>query len=109
MVVMPHGGPEVRDIYDFDLVGQAMAAQGWLVLHLTNSAFAVGLAFGAVNTFLFARSIKAIPLSVAYPVFTGASFAVITLAAALAFHERLPPIHLLGIGLVITGIVLVTR
>lgn len=73
------------------------------------SRFAVGLTFGAVNTFLFAHSIKAIPLSVAYPVFTGASFVFITLAAALAFHERLLPIHLLGIGLVITGIVLATR
>ena len=37
--------------------------------------FAIGLMLGAANTFLFARSIKAIPLSVAYPVFTGASFA----------------------------------
>jgi multidrug transporter EmrE-like cation transporter len=71
--------------------------------------FAVGLTLGAANTFLFARSIKAIPLSIAYPVFTGASFAVITLAAAFAFHERLLPAHLLGIGLVVAGIVLVTR
>ena len=70
--------------------------------------FAVGLMLGAANTFLFARSIKAIPLSIAYPVFTGASFAFIALAAALAFHERLSPIHLLGIGLVITGIFLVS-
>jgi multidrug transporter EmrE-like cation transporter len=65
--------------------------------------------FGAANTFLFARSIKAIPLSVAYPVFTGVSFALITLVAALVFHERLLPIHLLGVGLVMTGLVLVTR
>jgi multidrug transporter EmrE-like cation transporter len=71
--------------------------------------FAVGLMLGAANTLLFARSIKAIPLSVAYPVFAGASFAVITLAAALVLHERLLPAHLLGIGLVVTGIVLVTR
>lgn len=71
--------------------------------------FAVGLMLGGANTFLFARSIKAIPLSVAYPVFTGVSFAVITLAAAFAFHERVLPAHLLGVGLVVTGIVLVTR
>ena len=71
--------------------------------------FAVGLMLGAANTFLFARSIKAIPLSIAYPVFTGTSFVLITLAAALAFDERLSPLHLLGIGLVMTGIVLVTR
>ena len=71
--------------------------------------FAVGLMFGAANTFLFARSLRAIPLTVAYPVFTGASFAFITLAAALAFDERLLPNHLIGIGLVMTGIILATR
>jgi multidrug transporter EmrE-like cation transporter len=65
--------------------------------------------FGAANTFLFAHSIKAIPLSIAYPVFTGVSFALITLAAAFAFSEHLSPVHLIGIGLVMTGIVLVTR
>jgi len=77
--------------------------------HVWWPKFTVGLMLGGTNAFLFARSIKAIPLSVAYPVFTGASFAFITLAAAVAFHERLLPIHLLGIGLVMTGIVLVTR
>lgn len=71
--------------------------------------FAVGLMLGAANTFLFARSIQAIPLSVAYPVFTGASFVFITLAAAVAFHERLLPTHLLGIALVLAGIVLTMR
>ncbi len=71
--------------------------------------FAIGLLLGGANTLLFAHSIKAIPLSVAYPVFTGTSFAIITLVAALVFHERLLPLHLLGIGLVVAGIVLVTR
>ncbi len=32
MVVMPHGGPEVRDQLDFDPIAQSFAAQGWLVL-----------------------------------------------------------------------------
>lgn len=32
LVVMPHGGPEVRDQLDFDVFAQALAAQGWLVL-----------------------------------------------------------------------------
>jgi dipeptidyl aminopeptidase/acylaminoacyl peptidase len=32
LVVMPHGGPEARDSYDFDLIAQAFAAQGWMVL-----------------------------------------------------------------------------
>ncbi len=32
MVVMPHGGPELRDSYSYDTWVQALAAQGWLVL-----------------------------------------------------------------------------
>ena len=32
LVVMPHGGPETRDAYDYDRLAQVFAAQGWLVL-----------------------------------------------------------------------------
>ncbi|PTS81798.1 MULTISPECIES: alpha/beta hydrolase family protein [unclassified Caulobacter] len=32
LVVMPHGGPEVRDSVDYDAFAQVLAAQGWLVL-----------------------------------------------------------------------------
>lgn len=32
MVVMPHGGPELRDYLDWDTSAQALAARGWLVL-----------------------------------------------------------------------------
>jgi len=32
LVVMPHGGPEVRDQVDFDDFAQVLAAQGWMVL-----------------------------------------------------------------------------
>jgi dipeptidyl aminopeptidase/acylaminoacyl peptidase len=32
LVVMPHGGPEVRDTYGFNVWAQAMAARGWWVL-----------------------------------------------------------------------------
>lgn len=32
MVVLPHGGPEIRDYLDYDVTVQALAARGWLVL-----------------------------------------------------------------------------
>ena len=32
LVVLPHGGPQTRDHVTFDLMAQAFAAQGWLVL-----------------------------------------------------------------------------
>jgi len=31
-VIMPHGGPESRDVWDFDWLSQYMAAQGYVVL-----------------------------------------------------------------------------
>lgn len=34
LVVMPHGGPELRDTYDFDPFVQALAAEGWNVLQV---------------------------------------------------------------------------
>jgi dipeptidyl aminopeptidase/acylaminoacyl peptidase len=32
LIVLPHGGPELRDSYVFDLFAQTFAAQGWMVL-----------------------------------------------------------------------------
>jgi dipeptidyl aminopeptidase/acylaminoacyl peptidase len=32
LIVMPHGGPELRDYQDFDVFAQMLAAHGWMVL-----------------------------------------------------------------------------
>ncbi|WP_168075205.1 S9 family peptidase [Caulobacter sp. SSI4214] len=32
LVVLPHGGPEARDVYDWNIWAQALASQGWAVL-----------------------------------------------------------------------------
>jgi len=34
LVVMPHGGPEARDTYDYDPLLQTLAAEGWMVLQV---------------------------------------------------------------------------
>lgn len=34
LIVLPHGGPETRDIYDFDPLVQALALEGWMVLQV---------------------------------------------------------------------------
>ncbi len=34
LIVMPHGGPEMRDAFQYDPMLQAMAAEGWLVLQV---------------------------------------------------------------------------
>jgi len=69
--------------------------------------FALGLALGAANTWLFAHSLRGIPLSIAFPVFSGASFVTITVASTLAFGEPLRGLTLLGLALVLAGSALV--
>jgi multidrug transporter EmrE-like cation transporter len=77
-----------------------MAPQLWWPL------FLAGLALGGANTFLFAQAIKDIRLSIAYPVFSGACFALIAVVAVVGFDERMLPVNILGLVLVVLGIIL---
>lgn len=48
LIVMPHGGPEIRDVMDWDRTVQALAAQGWWVLQPNfRGSGGYGLAFAA--------------------------------------------------------------
>lgn len=50
LVVMPHGGPEMRDSIDFDPLVQALAAQGWVVVQPNfRGSYGYGRAFAAAG------------------------------------------------------------
>jgi len=68
--------------------------------------FGTGLALGAVNALLFVRAIVVVPLSIAYPAFSAASFALIAVIAAAAFGDRLQPVNIVGLVVVVVGIAL---
>ena len=71
--------------------------------------FAFGLALGAINVYFFNGALKKISLSIAYPVFAGASIALIVLFSGAVFHERIGPAQLLGAAVIGLGIVLIMR
>jgi len=77
-----------------------LAARYWWPL------FGAGLALGAINALLFVRAITVVPLSVAYPAFSAASFALIAVIAAAAFGEKLMPMNIVGLVVVMVGITL---
>ena len=77
--------------------------------HVWWPLFFVGLILGAINTFLFTRSIKLIELSVAYPGFSEACFALISLVSMMAFGEPFRRVNILGLFLDLIGIVLITQ
>ena len=71
--------------------------------------FGLGLALGAANVFCFTAALKHVSLAVAYPVFSGATIALVVLTATLLFGERVSATVVAGCAVVVLGIVLLTR
>lgn len=66
------------------------------------------MAFGlALGCYSFALS--RYPLSLAYPIMTGLGMALVYLASAGLFHEAIGPTRLAGAGLILAGVVLLSR
>ncbi len=73
------------------------------------AVFACGLALAAVNTGFFTAAMRQIPLSTAYPIFAGASIALVTVVSVAVFKETLTVTGMAGAVLVIAGIALLSR
>jgi multidrug transporter EmrE-like cation transporter len=71
--------------------------------------FSIGLLLGAINTFLFTKSLKEINLGIAYPIFSAASITIIILVSVFIFNEKFNLINIFGAFLIIFGIVLLTK
>ena len=75
-----------------------------MVYHFFN-----GFNNGAINTYLFTKSLKEINLGIAYPIFSAASITLIMLVSVFVFNEKINPINVIGAFIIILGIVLLTR
>lgn len=66
------------------------------------------IAFGGygVSFYLLALVLKQIPLGIAYAIWSGAGIIALSLIGLLVYQQALSWIHLLGIGLIIAGVVL---
>ena len=61
------------------------------------------------NVFLFAKSLDHLPVSLVYPAYAGAGFALIAIAGNLLYGERLGMNQWIGVVLIFTGIVIASR
>ncbi|MDX1976808.1 MAG: SMR family transporter [Pseudanabaenaceae cyanobacterium bins.68] len=69
--------------------------------------FWAGLMFYGMNVVIFAKALERLPVSVAYPVLAGVGFALIAIAGGFFFRERLEIGQWMGMGIILTGIILV--
>jgi multidrug transporter EmrE-like cation transporter len=49
------------------------------------------------------------PVSIAFPTYVGALFAIVTIASALLLKEDISAQHLVGLALILSGVVVVSR
>ena len=75
----------------------------WIVV------FGSGLALGAINVYFFTKALKNIPLSIAYPVFSGACIFLMAVSSHALFGERVSAMHIVGAAVIVAGIALMSN
>ncbi len=75
------------------------AGQNILNLYLVGGIFAYG-----ISTLFYILVLGKLNLSVAYPVVIGLTILATTVAGAVILREKVAPVHWLGIGLMLSGI-----
>ena len=61
------------------------------------------------NVFLFAKTLDYLPVSLVYPAYAGAGFAMIAVAGNMLFNEELGFNQWIGVALIFAGIVAASR
>ena len=72
------------------------------------SLFALGLVLGGINVLFFTKALKDIPLSIAYPVFSGACIFLMVLMSSTIFGERISASNVFGAAVIVAGIALIS-
>lgn len=71
--------------------------------------FIAGLAVYGINVILFAKALEKLPVSIAYPVFAGIGFSLIALGGGWFFGERFDLNQWIGLGMILAGIIIMSR
>jgi|GEM_PF-4176200 multidrug transporter EmrE-like cation transporter len=90
------------------LVKKACAYGSGLALYL-NPYFLSGVALFGVNLVAYTFSLKAIPLTVVYPILVGGSLFCLSIFAHFGLGEALTWPRIAGMALIVSGVTLVVR
>jgi len=68
----------------------------------------IGLLIGALNAYLYTKSLKGINLNTAYPIFSAGSLICVTLISILIFRESISIYKIMGVFILIIGVIIVS-
>ncbi|MEL7037906.1 MAG: SMR family transporter [Cyanobacteria bacterium J06592_8] len=86
-----------------------VATDNSLVGLLFSPWFIAGLCVYGINVIFFAKALEKLPVSAAYPVFAGIGFGLISVASGWFFGERLGINQWIGLGMILAGIIMMSR
>lgn len=88
------------------LGAMAVAPGAGILTALTDARVLAGIACFGVSVVLYAAALRSVPLNVAQGVAV-LQFAGVILASSILLHEAIPPLRLIGIGLIGLGVIVV--
>ena len=87
-----------------------VVADGAPILQMALSPWFLGACLCYLgNVFLFAKTLDYLPVSLVYPAYAGAGFAMIAVAGNMLFNEDLGVNQWAGVALIFAGIVVASR
>ena len=75
---------------------------------LTNWPLILGVALYGLAFVLYAITLTRLPLSVAHPILTSGSIAIVAVLSVVIFGEQIRAINMVGIGLILLGVSILT-
>ncbi len=67
----------------------------------------ITLAFYAASFYVLSQVLRTMPLGIAYAIWSGLGMVLVALVGVFVFHQRLDTPAMLGLGLIITGVLIV--
>jgi small multidrug resistance pump len=80
------------------------SAEHFLTSFFTQTWTWIGLCAGGILLASYLLAIRSIGLGISYAVVTSAALVLVTISAAVAFHERISAATIVGMGLIMLGI-----
>jgi multidrug transporter EmrE-like cation transporter len=80
-----------------------------LLTLLLSPWFMAAIIVYGINLIVFAKALDSLPVSTAYPVFAAIGFSLVALTGSLLLGERFGLNQIIGLGLIVSGIIVMSR
>lgn len=89
--------------------GEPASAPARVLHYLTDPYIISSYVFALMSSIAWLYVLEKYPVSVAFPTYIGVLFAVVTVGSALLLKEHISVQHVLGMGLILVGVIVVSR